>query len=437
MTRCSRAVRGAAARPPRRRSGRTRAAAARRRTAGGGAAAEGGRAAKVSSPPKVVEPPKVAPPPKVDQPPSSDDDAALGSDDGESYVLEATVAAAPMHAGGLPPPTDAPDADADDASPAAAWVVADGDGRRRGWRAERAGGGGAGGVPRARGGSGVVVGRRRQRRGGGRHALPEPTTSPGMSRTFRRTFRRNSSQFGAILRRPTRHLYRYKGVGQHGQRFTASYNGKYLGIFPTVTDAAICYARHVDALGVGGDPNPRVPERSSPLSRIGDLAGEAAAEVAAAVAGGGARAPTFACCDLCGKWRRVAVAPPSSARWTCAMNADGQYARCGARQELSNDEIDRLLGIEPQPSASSYSSGSGTTGGDDDTEAVHHNPLGVAEEAEGYRLYVSGVSATGYTESKLEPSGGYTARAGGRAGAAAPRDVLDGGRRGGGVRQTL
>ena len=166
----------------------------------------------------------------------------------------------------------------------------------------------------------------------------------------------------------------------------------------------------MDALGVGGDPNPRVPERSSPLSRIGDLAGEAAAEVAAAVAGGGARAPTFACCDLCGKWRRVAVAPPSSARWTCAMNADVQYNRCGARQELSNDEIDRLLGIEPQPSASSYSSGGGTTGGDDDTEAVHHNPLGVAEEAEGYRLYVSGVSATGYTGVKLEPSGGYTAR---------------------------
>ena len=177
-----------------------------------------------------------------------------------------------------------------------------------------------------------------------------------------------------------------------------------------MTDAAICYARHVDALGVGGDPNPRVPERSSPLSRIGDLAGEAAAEVAAAVAGGGARAPTFACCDLCGKWRRVAVAPPSSARWTCAMNADVQFNRCGARQELSNDEIDRLLGIEPQPSASSYSSGGGTTGGDDDTEAVHHNPLGVAEEAEGYRLYVSGVSATGYTGVKLEPSGGYTAR---------------------------
>ena len=154
-----------------------------------------------------------------------------------------------------------------------------------------------------------------------------------------RTFRRNSAQFGAILRRPTRHLYRYKGVGQHGQRFTASYNGKYLGIFPTVTDAAICYARHVDALGVGGDPNPRVPERSSPLSRIGDLAGEAAAEVAAAVAGGGARAPTFACCDLCGKWRRVRIAPLPTARWVCAMNTDARFNRCSAKQELSNAEI--------------------------------------------------------------------------------------------------
>ena len=94
----------------------------KRAHAGGGGAAK--KRPVVAPPPKVVEPPKVAPPPKVDQPPSSDDDAALGSDDGEAYVLEATVAAAPMHAG-LPPPTDAPDADADDASPAAAWVVAD------------------------------------------------------------------------------------------------------------------------------------------------------------------------------------------------------------------------------------------------------------------------------------------------------------------------
>jgi hypothetical protein len=95
----------------------------KRAHAGGGGAAK--KRPVVAPPPKVVEPPKVAPPPKVDQPPSSDDDAALGSDDGEAYVLEATVAAAPMHAGGLPPPTDAPDADADDASPAAAWVVPD------------------------------------------------------------------------------------------------------------------------------------------------------------------------------------------------------------------------------------------------------------------------------------------------------------------------
>ena len=95
----------------------------KRAHAGGGGAAK--KRPVVAPPPKVVEPPKVAPPPKVDQPPSSDDDAALGSDDGEAYVLEATVAAAPMHAGGLPPPTDAPDIDAVDASPAAAWVVAD------------------------------------------------------------------------------------------------------------------------------------------------------------------------------------------------------------------------------------------------------------------------------------------------------------------------
>ena len=71
------------------------------------------------------------------------------------------------------PPT--PDADADDASPAAAWVVS---AEMADAEAERAGGGGAGGVPRARGGSGVVVGRRRQRRGGGRHALPA-TQRPG------------------------------------------------------------------------------------------------------------------------------------------------------------------------------------------------------------------------------------------------------------------
>ena len=53
---------------------------------------------------------------------------------------------------------------------------------------------------------------------------------------------------------------------------TVSYNGKYTN----GTDAAICYARHVDALGVGGDPTREF--RALEPARIGDLAGEAAAE---------------------------------------------------------------------------------------------------------------------------------------------------------------
>ena len=61
--------------------------------------------------------------------------------------------------------------------------------------------------------------------------------------------------------------------------------------------------------------------------------------------------PAFASCDLCGKWRRVRIAPLPTARWVCAMNSDAKFNRCAAKQELSNAEIDRLLGLAPAAAA--------------------------------------------------------------------------------------
>lgn len=52
-------------------------------------------------------------------------------------------------------------------------------------------------------------------------------------------------------------------------------------------------------------------------------------------------------CDSCGKWRRIGCVSESSApaHWTCAANPDSTYNSCDAPQELSNDDIDRELGL--------------------------------------------------------------------------------------------
>ena len=52
---------------------------------------------------------------------------------------------------------------------------------------------------------------------------------------------------------------------------------------------------------------------------------------------------TWAQCELCSQWRRLAAAPPENATWTCKQNPDAKYAKCSEPQELPDDEIDRRM----------------------------------------------------------------------------------------------
>ena len=58
-------------------------------------------------------------------------------------------------------------------------------------------------------------------------------------------------------------------------------------------------------------------------------------------------ADAWIACDLCSKWRRLRrhgrQKLPSV--WTCIKNVDTAFAACSVAQELSNDEIDQLLGL--------------------------------------------------------------------------------------------
>eukprot|EP00967_Tisochrysis_lutea_P148889 scaffold285162_cov31-Tisochrysis_lutea.AAC.2 len=56
---------------------------------------------------------------------------------------------------------------------------------------------------------------------------------------------------------------------------------------------------------------------------------------------------TWLACDLCGKWRRVGVMKGSQIpkAWLCEQNTDASFSSCDTPQELSNDAIDRLLGL--------------------------------------------------------------------------------------------
>ena len=52
-------------------------------------------------------------------------------------------------------------------------------------------------------------------------------------------------------------------------------------------------------------------------------------------------------CDMCGQWRRLRGHGhrklPSA--WTCEQSGDAAFADCSVAQELSDDEIDRQLGL--------------------------------------------------------------------------------------------
>lgn len=63
---------------------------------------------------------------------------------------------------------------------------------------------------------------------------------------------------------------------------------------------------------------------------------------------------TWLACDLCGQWRRVGLcrADELPEHWTCAQNSDAAFASCAVPQELSDDQIDVLLGLAPKPAPS-------------------------------------------------------------------------------------
>ena len=56
-------------------------------------------------------------------------------------------------------------------------------------------------------------------------------------------------------------------------------------------------------------------------------------------------------CDLCGQWRRVGMlrADKLPETWRCEDNPDPAYNRCAVPQELTNDQIDVLLGLAAKP----------------------------------------------------------------------------------------
>ncbi|KAL1511617.1 hypothetical protein AB1Y20_006410 [Prymnesium parvum] len=62
---------------------------------------------------------------------------------------------------------------------------------------------------------------------------------------------------------------------------------------------------------------------------------------------------TWVACDKCGRWRQLGMLgkgkPPDS--FLCEQNPDPRFARCSDPQELSDDEIDRQLGLLPPDDA--------------------------------------------------------------------------------------
>ena len=56
-------------------------------------------------------------------------------------------------------------------------------------------------------------------------------------------------------------------------------------------------------------------------------------------------------CTRCDKWRLLpeaeALAADTDKKWTCASSADRRYARCEAANQISDDQMDALLALQP------------------------------------------------------------------------------------------
>jgi hypothetical protein len=63
-------------------------------------------------------------------------------------------------------------------------------------------------------------------------------------------------------------------------------------------------------------------------------------------------------CERCDKWRRIpphAAADEDAQAWECSLNPDPAYNSCQARQQFSDKEIDRRLGLGAAVQASTPS----------------------------------------------------------------------------------
>ena len=118
-----------------------------------------------------------------------------------------------------------------------------------------------------------------------------------------------------------------------------------------------------NAAGLALPPNDTVAELIDASGESGDHAEEPAPSLEPAAVDSGlldegdegvtplrARS-TWLACDLCGQWRRVGLclADELPEQWTCAQNSDAAFASCAVPQELSDDQIDVLLGLTPKP----------------------------------------------------------------------------------------
>ncbi|CAM6104771.1 unnamed protein product [Calypogeia fissa] len=79
----------------------------------------------------------------------------------------------------------------------------------------------------------------------------------------------------------------------------------------------------------------------------------------------------WAQCDECGFWRRVPADALVTARWTCSDNTwDPKRASCSVPQEISNDDVDHLLGLVPGEEFAAPEKVDGATGGGGATPMV-------------------------------------------------------------------
>ena len=121
---------------------------------------------------------------------------------------------------------------------------------------------------------------------------------------------------------------------------------------------------------------------------------------------------TWAQCELCSQWRRLAAAPKENEIWTCKQNPDAKYAKCSEPQELPDDEIDRRMefleklretkgdaavpSTEPPAAAKSHDGRTTPPLATSPAKAAKAAPAAAASSGAGYKIgkVVKGASAS-------------------------------------------